>query len=91
MTTVIIERGTLVLSLAGHDSGETFAVLKTEGEYVYLANGEERKVSSPKRKKIKHVKPLNVKIDLDVYERSGGLTDGALIKEIKKNLNKNGG
>ena len=91
MNTADLERGTLVLSLAGHDKGETFAVLKTEGEYVYIANGAARKISSPKRKKIKHVKPLNVKIDLDVYERVGGLTDGALIKEIKKNLNKNGG
>lgn len=91
MNTADLERGTLVLSLAGHDKGETFAVLKTEGEYVYIANGAVRKISSPKRKKIKHVKPLNVKIDLDVYERVGGLTDGALIKEIKKNLNKNGG
>lgn len=91
MNTADLERGTLVLSLAGHDKGETFAVLKTEGEYVYIANGAVRKISSPKRKKIKHVKPINVKIDLDVYERVGGLTDGALIKEIKKNLNKNGG
>lgn len=91
MKTVAIERGTLVISLAGHDGGKAFAVLKTEGEYVYLADGRTRKISSPKRKKIKHIKPLNVKIDLDAYERSGGLTDGALIKEIKKNLNKNGG
>lgn len=87
-----IERGALAVSLAGHDSGETFAIIEVvDGNYVLIANGRTRKVKSPKRKKIKHIKLLNAKIDLDYYEIRGGLTDGDLYKEIKQNLNKNGG
>ncbi len=92
MATEKIERGALVVSLAGHDKGKTFVITGIENEtYVLLADGKTRKVNSPKRKKVKHIKVLKTKIDLDIYEGSGGLTDGALCKEIKKNLNEIGG
>lgn len=53
-----ISRSDVVLSMAGHDKGMLFFVLDTDGVYVSLANGKERKVERPKRKKSKHVRKL---------------------------------
>ena len=50
-----ISKSDLVLSLAGHDKGMLFYVIDTDGVYVSLVNGKERKVEKPKRKKRKHV------------------------------------
>ena len=92
MTLETIERGLLVESLAGHDSGQVFVITQVvDDKYVIIANGAERKIATPKRKKIKHIKLLNSKIDLDAMERFGGITDGDLYKAIKANLNKIGG
>ena len=46
--------GQIVYSKAGRDKKRCFIILKVEGEYVYLADGELRKVESPKKKKVKH-------------------------------------
>ena len=42
----IIE-GSIVRSIAGRDKGDLFIVLSREGDFVYLANGELRKVDHP--------------------------------------------
>lgn len=46
----------IVLSLAGHDRGQLFLVLKEEGDFVLLADGKGRKLATPKRKRKKHVR-----------------------------------
>lgn len=56
METVI---GSIVKSKAGRDKGDLFIVIRREGEYVYLANGDLRKVDKPKRKKLKHLQGTN--------------------------------
>ena len=53
-----ISKSDLVLSLAGHDKGMLFYVISTDGVYVSLANGKERRAEKPKRKKEKHVRKL---------------------------------
>ena len=53
-----ISKSDLVLSLKGHDQGMLFFVLDTDGVYVSLVNGKERKVEKPKRKKLKHVRKV---------------------------------
>ena len=50
-----MERAQIVRSQAGHDKGELFCVLDTDGEFLLLADGKHRKVESPKRKRVKHV------------------------------------
>jgi ribosomal protein L14E/L6E/L27E len=47
--------GSVVRSKAGRDKGDLFIVLAREGEYAYLANGDLRKVDTPKKKKLKHL------------------------------------
>lgn len=46
---------TMAKSIAGHDKTEVYVVIREEGDAVYLANGKNRTVTSPKRKKLKHV------------------------------------
>ena len=49
----------IVISTAGRDQGKLFYVIGTEGAYVLLADGKERKLESPKRKKLKHVRRVS--------------------------------
>ena len=45
--------GNIVLSKAGRDKGNYFVVLKTVDEnFVYIADGDLRKVDNPKLKKM---------------------------------------
>lgn len=53
-----IERADLVQSTAGRDRGMLFYVIGTEGAYLLLANGRQRKLENPKRKKLKHVRKV---------------------------------
>ena len=46
----------LVRSTAGRDQGKLFYVIGTEGVYVLIADGRERTLEHPKRKKLKHVR-----------------------------------
>ena len=50
-----ISKSDIVLSEAGRDKGMLFFVIDTDGVYVSLVNGKERKLEHPKRKKVKHV------------------------------------
>ena len=48
----------IVISTAGRDQGKLFYVIGTEGVYVLIADGKERKLEHPKRKKLKHVRKV---------------------------------
>lgn len=50
-----LEQGQIVFSTAGHDKNRPFFVIAREGDFVLLANGKERKLAKPKRKRAKHV------------------------------------
>ena len=47
--------GKLAVSLAGHDKGSIFLVIREDGDVIWLADGISRLYQSPKRKKRKHV------------------------------------
>jgi len=50
-----LQPGSLVVSRAGRDKGKLFAVVRLEGEFAYLADGDLRKLEKPKRKKRRHL------------------------------------
>ncbi|MBO5870443.1 MAG: RNA-binding protein [Clostridia bacterium] len=56
--------GHLVVSLAGRDKNVVCAVVgKSDDEgYVLIADGKIRKVENPKKKKLKHLKPIEPEI-----------------------------
>jgi len=48
--------GQLVISKAGRDHGKYFVVISVIDEnYVYLVDGDLRKIENPKKKKVKHL------------------------------------
>ena len=48
----------VVVSTAGHDQGELFYVIRMDEQFLYLANGKDRTLDKPKRKKRKHVQKV---------------------------------
>ena len=48
----------VVLSTTGRDKGKIFYVIGTEGDLLLLANGKDRTLDKPKRKKQKHVQKV---------------------------------
>ena len=48
----------VVQATAGREAGKLFFVIATEGEYLLLANGKDRPLDKPKRKKCKHVRKV---------------------------------
>lgn len=54
-----IQAGSVVYSKAGRDKAKKLLVLKVEGEYAYVADGDLRKVDKLKKKKLKHLQRTN--------------------------------
>ena len=50
-----IAKSNIVRSVAGRDTGSLFFVLPTEGDFLLLADGKQRRLENPKRKRRKHV------------------------------------
>ena len=48
----------VVLSTAGRDQGKLFYVVGTDPVYLMLANGKDRTLDKPKRKKRKHIQKV---------------------------------
>ena len=74
----------VVVSTAGRDSGEWFYVIAEDPIYLYLANGKDRTLEKPKRKKRKHVQKV-LRSETRVAEkiRSG---DKVLNGELRRDL-----
>ncbi len=60
-----ITKGSLVYSRAGRDKGSLFVVLATNGDWVYLADGDLRRAEKPKKKRLKHINKTNIVAELD--------------------------
>jgi len=48
----------VVMSTAGRDQGKLFYVIGTDPVYLNLANGKDRTLEKPKRKKRKHIQKV---------------------------------
>ena len=48
----------VVISTAGRDQGKLFYVINEDQQFLYLANGKDRTLDKPKRKKRKHVQKV---------------------------------
>ena len=56
MNRLPIEPGRAVLSMAGRDAGRRFVALRVDETYAYVADGDLRKVETPKKKKRRHLR-----------------------------------
>ena len=74
----------VVISKAGRDKNQWYYVIGTEGENLLLANGENRNLDRPKRKKRKHVdKVLRSETRVAAKIKSG---DKVLNGELRRDL-----
>ena len=73
-----ITAGTVVISRAGHDCGRAMLVVRNDGEFLFVADGKERKLEKPKKKNRKHVRATSRVINL------AGLTDKSLRRTLRE-------
>ena len=73
-------KGSLVYSRAGRDKGGLFLVLSAEENYAYIADGNTRKVSAPKRKNIRHLNKTNKVLNMDF----DNISDSQVRKALEK-------
>ena len=74
----------VVQSTAGRDQGQWFYVIEADPIYLMLANGKDRTLEKPKRKKRKHVtKVLRSETRVAGKIRSG---DKVLNSELRRDL-----
>ncbi len=69
--------GLIVYAAAGRDKGRYFAVVGEEGTRVLIADGKSRKLQSPKKKNIIHLRLTGQKAELE------GMTDKKLRNILK--------
>ena len=74
----------VVISTAGRDQGKLFYVIGADPVYLTLANGKDRTLEQPKRKKIRHVdKVLRSETRVAEKLRQG---DKVLNSELRRDL-----
>ena len=74
----------VVVSTAGRDQGKLFYVVGTDPVYLMLANGKDRTLDKPKRKKLRHVqKVLRSETRVAAKLASG---DKVLNSELRRDL-----
>ncbi len=71
-------KGSVVKAEAGRDGGKYFAVVDAGEKYCFIADGKSRKLASPKRKNIKHIRVTDSMIDLN------DITDKKLRNTLKQ-------
>ena len=74
----------VVRSTAGRDQGELFYVIGTDPVYLFLANGKDRKLEKPKRKKRKHIQKV-LRSETRVADKLR-LGDKVLNSELRRDL-----
>ena len=72
-----IKCGTVVFCKAGREKGRFLVVVDSDESFVWLADGKERSLSSPKKKNIRHI--ARTRTVLDIAE----ITDKGLRQALK--------
>lgn len=69
--------GMLARSKAGHDKGQVFLIVGEDDTYVYLVDGKVRRLDNPKKKKHKHIQPIQRQYNIE------GMDDVAIKRILK--------
>ncbi len=89
MNTNGIELGQVVRSKAGRDRDAYFVVVSfQESQYLYIADGNKRRIDRPKKKKVKHLARTGIVLQ-DIAEKlkNGKKVTNADLRRHLKNLN----
>ena len=79
-----IRLGMLAYSLAGHDKGSLYYIVKADERFVWLSDGKLKNTDSPKRKNRKHIQVIKKGTE----EVPEPLTNEAVKRIIKQYLRK---
>ena len=60
--------GQFATSKAGHDKDTLYVIVAEEGDFVELSDGRLKPVENPKRKKRKHIQPINETVDEELLQ-----------------------
>lgn len=55
--------GQLATSKAGHDKDTLYVIVAEAGDFVLVCDGRLKKPENPKRKRRKHIQPINTFVD----------------------------
>ena len=80
--------GCFAISLKGRDKGSIYAVVKEEGDFVFLCDGRHRKTDNPKIKRKKHISCFFAN-KLSEYVSETPVTNGRIryaIRHFKENF-----
>lgn len=78
--------GQVVKSRAGRDKDRFFIIVGFEGDqYLFLADGDLRKIDKPKKKKVKHIAKLNTVVEqvAEKLEQGKKVTNAELRRHLK--------
>lgn len=76
--------GDIVESVSGRGKNKLFLVVKVfDHEYVYISDGETRKMNNAKLKKNLHLRHLGSIPEIDFLENRDGTADAAIRKLLK--------
>lgn len=70
--------GRFAYSKAGHDKGALYVVVGCEGDFVYLCDGRLKLIAAPKKKRLKHIQPVNRLVADELLNR---LTTGQTVRD----------
>lgn len=74
-------KGELVICTAGREKDRLMCVLESDEKYVYVCDGKERMLGSPKRKNPKHLVKTEKQLPDSLFS-----TDRALRKALSKEV-----
>ncbi len=83
----MLERGTVVRSLAGRDSNRLLAVMQADEKSVLVCDGKERPIDRPKKKNIRHVEATDIILNEDSLATNRALKKA--LKEAETEINCN--
>ena len=78
--------GDIVQSKAGRDRGGYYIIIRMDGIFAYICDGDLRKADKPKKKKLKHLKNTSVRSEYAASKLSQGLkvTNAELRRELEE-------
>ncbi|KJS22760.1 MAG: hypothetical protein VR72_04310 [Clostridiaceae bacterium BRH_c20a] len=87
MSTREIKKGQLVKSRAGRDKDQVYLIFDWDQEYIYVVDGDIRRIQNPKKKNIRHLWYTD-KVADKIRERleSGSKVTNADIREALESL-----
>lgn len=77
-----MKRGTIALSLAGHDKGDFMVVLSASEKEATVCDGKNRKLEKPKKKNIIHLKETKKLLDEKCLESNKSIR--VALSQLKK-------